>query len=78
MTKTSKYLVAVALLATIACFFSCKKDKSSACEITSFTVAGERWIVGTTGNPIHIFPEKVYALKSENVQGNGESAMNSG
>ena len=67
MTNKSKYLVVVALLAAIVCFASCKKTKSNACEITSFTVAGERWTVEKTGNPILIFPEKVYSLKSDNV-----------
>ena len=72
MTNKSKYLVAVALLAAAVCFASCKKteSKSNVCEIETFTVMGNEWVIGsgagTVASPIQIMPkpEHISAEKS--------------
>ena len=60
-----KYFV-MALLAALVSFSTCNKKngKSSDCEITSFKVGDDTWIVGsgagTSANPISIAPQSAY------------------
>jgi len=50
----------IILLASFTLISSCKKDKSSACDIITFAVNGENWNIATGAEPVlitKIFPK---------------------